>query len=111
MVNTNNSGVDLLSEATHGRLHWNDPGMDDLEKGWEDFPIGTRVEVRISIIPELWKKGTVVETWKENERGIVVICDEKWHENLEFYNGRGASVPVFMCSRRSILWKIRKIYE
>lgn len=100
-------GVDHLAEATAGRLHWNDPGMDALEQGWKDFPLGTRVEVRTD--GNIWRTGTVVETPNENERGITVKCDKKWHDNLECYDGCGATVMVFMNTRRGILSNIRKI--
>lgn len=106
---TENFKVDRLAEATGGRLHWEDPGMEDFEEGWEDFPIGTRVEVRTE--GNVWRKGTVVETWRENDRGIVVKCDEKWHDDMEFYEGCGATVGVFMNTRRGILSNIRKIDE
>lgn len=99
--------IDLLAEATGGKLHWNDPGMDDLEKGHEEFPIGARVEVRTA--GNIWRKGTVVGTLNENGRAIEVKCDKKWHNNLDFYGGRGATVPVYMVTRRSILSNIRKI--
>lgn len=101
--------ADLLAEATGGRLRWNDPGMDDFETGWEDFPRGTRVEVRTT--GNVWRKGTVVETVRENDRAISVECDEKWHNNLNFYKGRGATVMVFMNTRRGILSNIRRINE
>ena len=100
-------GVDRLAEATGGRLHWNDPGMDAFEQGWKDFPLGTRVEVRTA--GDIWRTGTVVETLNENERGIAVKCDERWHDNLEFYDGCGATVMVFMNTRRGILSNIRRI--
>ncbi|MEK7520051.1 MAG: hypothetical protein AAB581_02305 [Patescibacteria group bacterium] len=109
MMTTEDSEIDRLAEATGGRLHWNDPGMDDFEKGWEDFPLGTRGEVRTT--NDVWRKGTVVETIRENDRGISVECDDKWHKNLEFYGGRGASVMVYMNTRRGILSNIRKIDE
>src|SRR3989338_10240222 len=109
MMTTENSGIDRLAEATSDRLHWNDPGMDDFEKGWEDFPLGTRVEVRTT--NDVWRKGTVVETIRENDRGISVGCDEKWHDNMGFYGGRGATVMVCMNSRRGILSNLRKIDE
>ena len=109
MMTTENSGIDRLAEATGGRLHWNDPGMDDFEKGWEDFPLGTRVEVRTT--NDIWRKGTIVETIRENDRGISVECDEKWHDNMGFYGGRGATVMVYMNSRRGILSNLRKIDE
>lgn len=101
--------IDRLAEATGGRLHWNDPGMDDFEEGWEDFSLGTRVEVRAE--DNVWRKGTVVETVRENDRGIVVECDEKWHDEMKFYEGRGAFVGVFMNTRRGILSNIREIGE
>lgn len=106
---TENSEIDRLAEATGGRLHWNDPGMDDFEKGWEDFPLGTRVEVRTT--NDVFRKGTVVETICENDRGISVECDEKWHDNEKFCGGRGATVMVYMNTRRGILSNIRKIDE
>ena len=109
MMMTENSGIDRLAEATGGRLHWNDPGMDDFEKGHEDFPLGTRVEVRT--VNNVWRKGTIVETIRENDRGISVECDEKYHDNLEFYGGRGATVMVYMNTRRGILSNLRKIDE
>lgn len=108
-MQTENSEIDRLAEATGGRLHWEDPGMDDFEKGWEDFPLDTRVEVRTT--NDVWRKGTVVETIRENDRGISVECDEKWHDNLEFYGGHGASVIVYMNTRRGILSNLRKIDE
>ncbi len=101
------SKIDLLAEATNGRLHWNDPSMDDFEEGWEDFPLGTRVEVRTK--GNIWRKGTVVESINENGRAIVVECDEKWHDNMEFYRGRGATIPVCLNTRRGILSNLRKI--
>lgn len=101
------SGIDPLAEATGDRLHWNDPGMGDLEKGWEDFLLGTRVEVRTT--NDIWRKGTVVETIHENDRAIAVECDEKWHDNMEFYGGRGATIMIYMNTRRGILSMIRKI--
>ncbi len=97
---------DRLAEATGGRHHWNDPGMDDLEAGWEDFPLGTRVDARTE---KGWRKGTVVETPNENDRAIAVKCDKKWHGNLDFYGGCGATVMVYMNTRRGILSNIRKI--
>lgn len=100
-------GVDRLAEATGGRLRWDDPGMDDLEQGWKDFPLGTRVEVRTAI--GVWRTGTVVETPNENDRAIEVKCDERWHYNLECYEGCGATVMVFMNTRRGILSNIRRI--
>lgn len=109
MMTTENSRIDRLAEATGGKLHWNDPGMGDFEKGWEDFPLGTRVEVRTT--NDVWRKGTVVETIRENDRGISVECDEKWHDNVEYYGGRGATVMVYMNTRRGILSNLRKIDE
>ncbi len=100
---------DRLAEATGGKLHWDDPGMDDLEKGWEDFPLGTRVLIRTA--NDFWREGTVVETTNENDRAIVVECDKRWHDDLDFYEGRGASVMVFMNSRRGILSNLCKIDE
>lgn len=108
-MTTENSGIDRLAEATGGKLHWNDPGMDDFEKGWEDFPLGTRVEVRTT--NDIWRKGTVVETIRENDRSISVECDEKWHDNEKFYGGHGATVMVYMNTRRGILSNLRKIDE
>lgn len=109
MMTTENSGIDRLTEATGGRLRWNDPGMDDFERGWEDFPLGTRVEVRTT--NNIWRRGIVVETIRENNRGISVECDERRHDNEGFYGGRGATVMVFMNTRRHILSNIRKIDE
>jgi len=104
-----NSGTDLLAEATSGRLRWHDPGMSDFEKGWEDFLPGTRVEVRIA--KNVWKKGVVVASFPKTERGIEVLCDDKWHTNEEFYGGRGATVRVQGNTRRGILSNLRRIDE
>lgn len=109
MMTTENSGIDRLAEATGGRLHWNDPGMDDFEEGHEDFPLGTCVEVRTT--NDIWRKGTIVETIRENGRVICVECDEKWHDNIDFYGGHGAAVMVCMNTRRGILSNLRKIDE
>ncbi len=106
-ANEESASDDRLAEATNGKLHWNDPGMTDLEEGWEDFPIGTFVEVRTD--DNIWRAGMVVETWEENDRGIEVRCNDKWHDNLEFYGGHGASVMVYMNTRRGILSNIRKL--
>lgn len=100
--------IDPLAEATNGKHHWNDPGMDDFEKGYEDFLLGTRVEVKTE---KEWLKGTVVETVKENDRGIVVKTDKKWHDNLDFYKGHGTTVMVYINTRRGILSRIRLIDE
>lgn len=109
MTTKSNPGIDRLAEATGGKFHWDDPGMDDFEKGWEDFPLGTRVEVRTK--ENIWRKGTVVETMHQNDRAIVVECDEKYHDHLDFYDGRGATVMVYMNTRRGILSNIRRINE
>ncbi|MEK7464740.1 MAG: hypothetical protein AAB617_03105 [Patescibacteria group bacterium] len=106
---TTGSVIDRLAEATGDRLHWDDPGMDDFEAGWKEFPLGTRVEVRAA--NDVWRKGTIVETIRENDRGITVDCDEKWHNNKKFYGGRGATVMVYMNTRRGILSNLRKINE
>jgi hypothetical protein len=98
---------DRLAEATHGRCRWNDPGADALETGWENFSLGTRVEVRTE--GNVWRRGTVVETPHENDRAITVECDEKWHDNMDFYRGRGATVMVYMNTFRGIRSNIRKI--
>ena len=94
---------DLLAEATGGKYHWDDPGMDQMETGWEEFTIGTRVEV---LTGNDWLKGVVVETWAENDRGIHVKCDEKCHDG-EFLDGHGVAVMVYMNTRRGILSRIR----
>ncbi len=100
---------DLLAAATGGRLRWNDPGMDDLEEGWQGFPLGTRVEVKTA--GNIWRKGTVVETHLQNDRAIVVRCDKRWHDHMDFFGGHGATVMVYMNTRRGILSNIRRIPE
>jgi hypothetical protein len=89
---------------------------ENFEQGWEEFPRGTRVEVRI--MGYLWRhgpywlKGTVVDGYeKESERGINILCDEKWHNSLDFYGGRGASIPVYMNIRPNITANIRLLNE
>jgi len=107
--NNDEDEMDRLAEATNGRDHLNDPGMDDYETGWEEFKLGTRVEVRTT--GNTWRKGTVVETPEENGYAIVVKCDEKWHDKLQFYGGRGATVDLRRKTRGEILSNIRKIDE
>lgn len=101
--------IDRLAEATGGKLHWNDPGMDALEQGWQDFTLGKRVEVRTP--DTTWAKGTVVETPHINDRAIVVEADERVHDNLEFHQGRDLTVMVYMNTKRGILSNIREIDE
>ena len=101
--------VDLLAEATGGKLHWNDPGMDAPEQGWEGFILGKRVEVRT---PDGgWVKGKVVETPKENDRGIVVEADNVVSKDLDFHEGKGLSIPVYGNTKRGILSNIRAAGE
>ncbi|KPJ84936.1 hypothetical protein AMJ57_04995 [Parcubacteria bacterium SG8_24] len=99
--------TDLLAAATGGRERWDDPGADALETGWEEFAVGTRVEVRCADL--VWRPGTVVETPHENDRAIVVECDERYHDDLTFLNGRGATIMVYMNTYRGIRSNIRKI--
>lgn len=101
--------IDRLAEATGGKLHWHDTGMDALEQGWQDFTLGKRVEVRTSA--NIWAKGTVVETPLINDRAIVVETDEVVHDNLDFRGGRGLTVMIYMNTRRGILSNIREIDE
>ncbi|MBU0624721.1 hypothetical protein KKF05_00045 [Patescibacteria group bacterium] len=100
---------DFLAEATDGREHWDDPGADALETGWEIFTKGTRVEVKTR--DDIWRAGTVVETWDDNERAIVVECDERWHDNLDNYDGRGATIMVYMNTYRGIRSRIRLLND
>ncbi len=37
---------DPLVAATHGQYRWHDPGMDAIERGWEEFALGQQVEVK-----------------------------------------------------------------
>lgn len=106
MKTTDGFKIDRLAEATGGREHWDDPGADALEVGWQEFTIGTRVEVRTQ--GDIWRKGAVVETPHENDRAIVVECDEKFHDDIGFYCGRGATVMVYMNTYRGIRSNIRK---
>ncbi len=107
--------ADRLAEATGGQHHWNDPGMDDFETGWEELRPGLRVEVRTQASDKqpsdqwVWRRGTIRETPHENDRAIVVECDEPWHAKMDFYEGRGATVPVMMNTRRGIWSVIRTL--
>ena len=80
---------------------------EELEKGWEPFVKGVRVEVRVK--EGKWLPGTVLRGYEETERVIEVICDERWHDHLDFHEGRGATVPVYMATKRYILSNIRLI--
>lgn len=103
-------GRDLLAEATNGKLHITDPGMDELGGGYEQFPKGSRVEVRINRDEPYkgWVVGTVVEVPEDNDRAIVVLCDQKWHDNMENYDGRGATIMVAFMIKAQILSMLRK---
>ncbi len=109
MLSNEGQPRDRLAEATGGRLHWNDAGMDAFEQGWQDFTLGKRVEART--LTNTWAKGTVVETTLINDRAIVVETDEVVHGNLDFRGGRGLSIMVYMNTRRGILSNIREIDE
>lgn len=104
---------DLLAEATFGRLHWNDPGMDKFEKGYEGFTKGMRVEIRTLTADgkNKWLPGVVVETIQDNERAIVVVCDQPWHDNIDFYEGRGALITAMHNTRRGIFSNIRVLWR
>lgn len=103
-----NYGVeDPLAEATYGRLHWGDIGMDDFEQGEEGFLVGMRVEVRTKVG---WRLGIIMSTPLENGRAIEVQCDEPYSDNKDFFNGRGATVPFMLNTRRGIWSNIRKVY-
>ena len=82
--------------------------LNDLEKGWEDFPFGTLVEVQTE--NGVWKKGRVVETPKKKARAIIVKCYEKV-SRADFYDGYGFSIMVFQRTRGEILAKIRKPHK
>lgn len=95
--------TDALAEATRGHYHWSDPGMADFEKGWEEFAVGQRVEVRTS---HGWNLGTIVETPVENDRAIVVRCDEHI-SNGASHDGHGVTVMVMHNTRRGIWSTLR----
>lgn len=98
---------DPLAEATRGHYHWDDPGMADFEKGWEEFAVGQRVEVRTS---RGWKLGTIVETPVENDRAIVVRCDEHINNGAN-YDGHGVTVMVMHNTRRGIWSNLRTVAQ
>lgn len=105
--NNDEDEIYRLIEAINGKYHRNDPAMDD-EAGWEEFLLGTHVEVQVNGI---WRKGTVLQTPEENGCKIVVKCDEKLHDKLGFYGGHGATVGIRRKTRAEILSKIRRIDE
>ena len=63
-------------------------------RGWERFSVNSRVIVKTP--NNIWRLGTVTETPMENSRAIEVRCDEQWHDNFGFHDGRGATVKVYM---------------
>ena len=99
-------GKNPLFDATRGLHRWIDPGMDDFERGWEEFAPGQRVEIRTETD---WLPGIIRETPFENDRAIVVECDEPWHANMDNYQGRGATIPVIHNTRRGIWSSIRTL--
>jgi len=96
---------EALGEVPHSDCLKEENG--ELEKGWEPFVKGARVEVRAK--EGKWLPGTVLRGYEETERGIEVVCDERWHDHLDFHEGRGATVPVYMATKRSILSNIRLV--
>jgi hypothetical protein len=57
------------------------------------FIVGARVSVRL--VDTLWAKATIRQTPnEENDYAFVVECDEKWHDNVDFYSGRGGYIYV-----------------
>lgn len=96
---------DWLREATGGNFFWTDPHMGDFEKGQDLFPRGQRIEVRTK---KGWLPGSVVETVEDNDRAIAVTTDQPYSDNKDFYDGRGATVGVYMNSRRGIWGNLRR---
>lgn len=109
MAATDSEKIDRLAEATGGKHHWNDPGMSDFECGYEEFTLGSRVEARCP--DNVFRKGTVVETPAENDRALVVECDEKVHDEMTHREGRGLTIMVVHNTRRGILSNIRMVDE
>lgn len=101
-------GRDPLFEATEGLYHWNDEGMDEPETGWQPFTTGARVEI---LTPKGWLAGTVTQSFEVDERAIEVACDKQWHKNLNFHEGRVATIMVIHNTRRGILSTIRLIQD
>lgn len=93
---------DPLAMATDGQYHWDDPGMDDYQRGWEAFARGQRVEVRTAMG---WVSGTVRETPAENGSSIVVECTRIIDPRGNMYCGRGVMVMVTGNSRR-VIWSV-----
>lgn len=93
---------DPLAMATDGQYHWDDPGMDDYQRGWEGFGRGQRVEVQTAMG---WIAGTVRETPDDNSRGIVVECDEVIDPHGDMYHGHGVMIMVAGTYRR-VLWSV-----
>jgi hypothetical protein len=104
---------DPVERATNGEYNWYSPGMDDLESGWEPFVPGKRVEVMVRLKDgkSAWLKGVVVKGLIETDRGIEIRCDEQWHDKLEFHQGYGATIMVFMSQRNIILSALKLIDE
>lgn len=97
-------GRDPLAEATNGAFHWNDPGMDEFRKGWEEFGLGMRVEV---LTIKGWLAGTIRETPHEG-RFFDIECDRKWHEVTEHYDGKGVYLPLYLYNTRRELWSLMR---
>ena len=79
-------------------------GKGGFEVGWQQFKVGDRVEVRTD--HDIWRRGEVMSTPRENDRAIEVRCDQEWSDNLEYYAGHGATVHFYMST--NILQNIRK---
>jgi len=97
---------DPLATATDGQYHWDDPGMDDDQRGWEGFGRGQRVEVQTAMG---WIVGTVRETPDDNGCGIVVECDEVVDPHGDMYHGHGVMIMVAGTWRR-VLWSVLRTH-
>ena len=104
---------DPVFESTRGTFNWESPGMTDFEEGYQDFIPGKRVEVFIKLQSGTsgWHKATVLQGFLETERAIEVVTDEPWHDNMEYHQGCGFHIFVYMLTRREVISFIRSIDE
>jgi hypothetical protein len=97
---------DLLAEATGGKLHWNDAGMDAKVTDGLGFALDMRVEVRTATG---WHKGTVRRIPEGPFHEFIVECDEPQHRSLDFYNGKGVTISAIDNTVRGVLSNLRKL--
>lgn len=100
------AGSDQLAEATNGRLHWDDPGMDGEVVDGLGFELEMKVEVRTE---QGWRTGVIKRIPVNGFHEFIIVCDKPYSGNRSFYDGRGATIPAIDNTVRGVLSNLRLI--